>query len=68
MGFQIIIKRVKIKYNYILFRSDSEALMKIIRLIANLLTVEEIGNDIVIKKGIYYKDLVKKLKMLLTKK
>lgn len=45
--------------------SDVEALVKIIRLIANILTVNEIGMDIYINKGIQFKDLIKKLKILL---
>ena len=49
--------------------NDIEALVKIIRLIANLLTVSEIGNDIyTTNQGVLFRDLVKKLKILLEKK
>lgn len=49
--------------------NDIEALVKIIRLIANLLTVSEIGNDIYTNnQGVLFRDLVKKLKILLEKK
>ena len=48
--------------------SDVEALVKIIRLIANIFTVNEIGMDIYINKGIQFRDLIKKLKILLEKK
>jgi len=41
--------------------------MKLIRLIANLLTVNDIGVDI-ITKGLYYKDILKKFKQLLNAK
>ncbi|KRX07299.1 Armadillo-type fold [Pseudocohnilembus persalinus] len=45
--------------------NDVEALIKIIRLIANLLTVEDIGQDLIKNKNMYYKDLIKKLKQLI---
>ena len=49
--------------------NDIEALVKIIRLIANLLTVSEIGNDIyTTNQGVLFRDLIKKLKILLEKK
>ena len=48
--------------------NDIEALVKIIRLIANLLTINEIGMDIYVNKGIQFRDLIKKLKILLEKK
>ena len=46
-------------------QSDIEALVKIIRLIANLFTVNEIGMDIYLNKGIQFRDFIKKLKILL---
>jgi ABC-type transporter Mla maintaining outer membrane lipid asymmetry ATPase subunit MlaF len=48
--------------------SDIDALVKIIRLIANLFTVNEIGQDIYVNRGIHFKDLIRKLKELLEKK
>lgn len=45
--------------------SDVEALVKIIRLLANLFTVNEIGQDIYLNRGIHFKDMMKKLKDLL---
>lgn len=42
--------------------------MKIIRLLANLFTVNEIGQDIYLNRGNHFKDLIKKLKELLEKK
>ena len=48
--------------------SDLEALIKLIRLIANLLTVENIGYDIITNKSNIYKELIKRLVILLTNK
>ena len=48
--------------------SDVEALVKIIRLLANLFTVNERGQDIYLNRGVHFKDLMKKLKDLLEKK
>lgn len=47
--------------------SDQSALIKIVRLIANLLTVEEIGQDIINVKANYYKDMIMKIKLILKK-
>ncbi|KAL4489170.1 hypothetical protein ABPG73_005657 [Tetrahymena malaccensis] len=47
--------------------SDSEALIKLLRLIANLMTVQEIGTHLITKKGVYYHDLIKKCKLILQK-
>lgn len=48
--------------------SDVDALVKIIRLLANLFTVNEIGQDIYVNRAAHFKDLVRKLKELLEKK
>ena len=48
--------------------SDVEALVKIIRLLANLFTITEIGTDIYVNRGIQFRDMVKKLKILLERK
>lgn len=45
--------------------SDVEALMKIIRLIANIFTVSEIGQSVYRDYSANYRDLIKTLKMLL---
>lgn len=45
--------------------SDVEALMKIIRLIANIFTVPEIGQSVYRDYSANYRDLIKTLKMLL---
>ena len=49
-------------------QSDIEALMKIVRLIANLFTVPEIGQKIYRDYSDNYRQLIKNLKMLLEKK
>jgi hypothetical protein len=49
-------------------RNDQDALIKIIRLIANLLTVEEIGYDLFKNKKLIYRDLVKKVRNLIHEK
>jgi hypothetical protein len=43
-------------------------LIKIIRLIANLVTVDEIGNDLLQTKSVYFKDLLKKLRHIIGNK
>lgn len=48
--------------------NDSDALLKIMRLFANLLTIPQIGQDFATKKELYFKDLLKKLKGLLDTK
>ena len=48
--------------------SDIEALMKIIRLMANIFTVPEIGQHIYREHSENYRKLIKNLKMLLEKK
>lgn len=48
--------------------SDIEALMKIIRLMANLFTVPEIGQHIYRDYCHNYRDLIKTLKILLERK
>lgn len=48
--------------------SDVDALVKIIRLLANLFTVNEIGQDIYMNKGLHFKGMIKRLKDLLEKK
>lgn len=48
--------------------SDVEALMKIIRLIANLFTEAEIGQHVYREHADHYRQLIKSLKMLLAKK
>jgi hypothetical protein len=45
--------------------SDIDALMKIVRLIANLFTVSEIGQHIYREHSTNYKDLIKTIKLLL---
>lgn len=45
-----------------------DAMIKIIRLIANLMTVEEIGLDLIKNKNSFYKDIIKKLKLILQNK
>jgi hypothetical protein len=47
-----------------MIRSDTDALVKLIRLIGNLLTVPAIGCDILSNHLTLYRDLVKKLRML----
>ena len=44
---------------------DMEALMMMMRMMANLLTIEQIGLDFTQKKEIYYKDILKKTKFIL---
>ena len=48
--------------------SDVEALMKMIRLIANLFTVPEIGNHLYREKPEQYRQLVKQLAKVLEKR
>ena len=48
--------------------SDLEALIKLIRLIGNLLTVENIGYDVITNKQNIYRELIKRLVVLLTNK
>ena len=48
--------------------SDMEALIKLIRLIGNLLTVENIGYDVITNKQNIYRELIKRLVVLLTNK
>ena len=47
---------------------DLEALIKLIRLIGNLLTVENIGYDVITNKQNIYRELIKRLVVLLTNK
>ena len=47
---------------------DIDALIKLIRLIANLFTLEEIGLDFVQKRATNYKELLRKLNDLINKK
>lgn len=55
-------------YQAIKKESDIEAIIKIIRLIANIFTVNEIGKDIYMNDSASYKELIKKMKTLLEKK
>jgi hypothetical protein len=55
-------------YQAIKKESDIEAIIKIIRLIANIFTVNEIGRDIYMNDSGSYRELMKKLKGLLEKK
>jgi hypothetical protein len=48
--------------------NDSDALLKLMRLLANLMTIPQIGSDFVSKKENYFKDLLKKVKGLLDTK
>ena len=48
--------------------SDLEALIKLIRFIGNLLTVENIGYDVITNKQNIYRELIKRLVVLLTNK
>jgi hypothetical protein len=50
-------------FNY--SRKDIDALIRIIRLIANLLTVEQIGLDIMKNYSVEYRQLILKLLKLL---
>lgn len=55
-------------YQAIKKQSDIEAIIKIIRLIANIFTVNQIGKDIYMNDPNSFRELVKKLKGLLQKK
>jgi len=52
-------------YQHIKKESDIECTIRIIRLIANLLTVPTIGQDIYMNQPNCYRELTKKLKSLL---
>lgn len=54
---------IKCFFNY---RSDTDALIKLIRLLANLMTVEKIGTDFITNRMVYYKDILKKIKIVFT--
>jgi hypothetical protein len=52
-------------YQAIKKESDIEAIIKIIRLIANIFTVTQIGEDIYMNDSQSYKEVIKKLRGLL---
>ena len=58
------------KFDIFIFfhRSDNDALIKIIRLLANLMTVEKIGIDFIANRMVYYKDILKKIKVFFSTK
>lgn len=69
MGFKINSERVKFRKKYckvIKNRSDNDALIKLVRLLANLMTVEKIGTDFIINRMAYFKDILRKTKAILS--